>query len=501
MTERVVGAIADAFEHYRNGLVDPQDQRHKRKYRRWQRDAPMQLWQLDLVGGVPLADGRECKLVTGIDDHSRFVVISTVVAVPSGRAVCEAFTAAMRRYGVPSEVLSDNGKQFTGRHTRPQPVEVMFERICRENGINQRLTKPRSPTTTGKIERFHKTLREELLNHVAPFESLAAAQAAIDAWVFAYNHHRPHQALNMACPASRFRPNGPTRADTPSPAATEPHDQGPVPPSRIEVIEAPPAGSSGGAAVEFEVRVPPSGNVSLSSGRQVLSMSQGLAGRTLTIWADLRSIHLSLDGHLVRTVGSRLLPQDLQHMAMRGARPAGPAPAPASLPRVNGTAILGAAQAIEVDRKVNKDGNVQIVNTQVLVGFAHAGRKVVLRLDGHLMHAIADNALIGSWPCPVSADRLARLPAARPAATPLPPPPLPAGSIRAQRRVHASGRIMVARQPIKLGQRHAGKQVTVVIEDTHLRILHGEEEIAVRPRRDQTPITRLHTTGKGVKLR
>jgi transposase InsO family protein len=63
---------------------------------------------------------------------------------------------------VPSEVLSDNGKQFTGRHTRPQPVEVMFERICRENDINQRLSKPRSPTTTAKTERFRKTLREEL---------------------------------------------------------------------------------------------------------------------------------------------------------------------------------------------------------------------------------------------------------------------------------------------------------------------------------------------------
>ncbi|MEW2581041.1 hypothetical protein [Streptomyces syringium] len=66
----------------------------------------------------------------------------------------------MRRYGVPFEVLTDNGKQFTGRQ-RPQPVEVLFERVCRKNGITQRLTKPRSPTTTGKIERFHRTLREE----------------------------------------------------------------------------------------------------------------------------------------------------------------------------------------------------------------------------------------------------------------------------------------------------------------------------------------------------
>ena len=61
----------------------------------------MQLWQLDLVGGIFLADGRECKMVTGIDDHSRFIVIAAVVVVPNGRAVVEAFTAAMRHYGYP----------------------------------------------------------------------------------------------------------------------------------------------------------------------------------------------------------------------------------------------------------------------------------------------------------------------------------------------------------------------------------------------------------------
>ena len=91
----------------RNGLVVPQAQRHKRKYKRWQRKTPMALWQLDLVGGIYLADGRECKLLSGIDDHSRFVVCAAVLAVPSGRAVADAFTAAMKTYGVPSEVLTD----------------------------------------------------------------------------------------------------------------------------------------------------------------------------------------------------------------------------------------------------------------------------------------------------------------------------------------------------------------------------------------------------------
>jgi transposase InsO family protein len=135
----------------RNSLIVLQEQRHARKYERWQRAAPMHLWQLDLVGGIYLADGRESKRLTGIDDHSRFLVVAAVLAVPSGRAVCEAFTAAMRTHGIPSTVLTDNGKQFTGRFIKPIRAEVLFERICRENGITGRRIKPCSPTTTGKI--------------------------------------------------------------------------------------------------------------------------------------------------------------------------------------------------------------------------------------------------------------------------------------------------------------------------------------------------------------
>jgi transposase InsO family protein len=80
----------------------------------------------------------------------------------------------------------------------------MFERLCRKNGINQRLTKPRSPTTTGKIERFHKALRREILGHSGPFADLAAAQIAIDTWVHGYNHPRPHHLLEMATSAQSF---------------------------------------------------------------------------------------------------------------------------------------------------------------------------------------------------------------------------------------------------------------------------------------------------------
>ena len=152
-----------------------------------------------------LADGREVKVVTGVDDHSRFAVIATVVPRATGRAVCLALAAAMGAFGVPEELLTDNGKQFTDRFGHGG--EVLFDRICRENGIVHRLTQPATPTTTGKVERFHQTLRRELLDDAGVFADLAAAQAAIDGFRIEYNTRRPHQSLGMAFPADRFRAN------------------------------------------------------------------------------------------------------------------------------------------------------------------------------------------------------------------------------------------------------------------------------------------------------
>jgi transposase InsO family protein len=92
--------------------------------------------------------------------------------------VCDGFAAAMRIYGVPEQVLTDNGKVFTGRFAHP-PVEVLFDRICRLNGIEHLLTQPRMPTTTGKVERFHRTMRIEF-NTTQVFTNLKTAQGALD---------------------------------------------------------------------------------------------------------------------------------------------------------------------------------------------------------------------------------------------------------------------------------------------------------------------------------
>lgn len=187
----------------RRDQIDPKARRRRdRKFRRWERGSAMELWQMDVVGGILLADGTELKALTGIDDHSRFVVCAGLMRRANARSVCSHFAQAMRLHGVPQEILTDNGKVFTGRFGRQQ-VEVLFDRICRENGIEHLLTAPRSPTTTGKIERWHRTLRERFLMGKV-FASQADAQAQLDEWVRHYNFDRPHDSLDMATPASRF---------------------------------------------------------------------------------------------------------------------------------------------------------------------------------------------------------------------------------------------------------------------------------------------------------
>jgi transposase InsO family protein len=195
----------------RAGLVESQPRRRRgEKWRRWERSRPMELWQMDVVGGFLLADGTHAKALTGVDDHSRYCVSALLMPRERTQPVCEGLASALRRYGVPEQILTDNGKVFTGRFHHP-PVEVLFDRICRENGVEHLLTRPRSPTTTGKIERFHRTLRAEF-DTARVFASLATAQGALDEWVSYYNEQRPHQALGYDTPGVRFeqRPVGAT---------------------------------------------------------------------------------------------------------------------------------------------------------------------------------------------------------------------------------------------------------------------------------------------------
>jgi hypothetical protein len=150
---------------------------------------------------------------------------------------------------------------------------VLFDKICRRNGIAHRLTAPSSPTTTGKVERFHQTLRRELLDDARPFTSLLEAQAALDDWVREYNADRPHQSLELRAPvtpAERFQPAGDEQRELlplwlPGALAAAPDPT--VPPTVERAIDAGAGRAVAGGPVEFDRVVPSSGNL-WAMGRQ-----------------------------------------------------------------------------------------------------------------------------------------------------------------------------------------------------------------------------------------
>ncbi len=261
----------------RHNLIELRRRKKRRdEFRRWERDRPMQLWQMDVMGGVMLDDGTDLKVVTGVDDHSRFCIAAGLVRRATSRAVCEVFKASMLRYGVPDEVLTDNGKVFTGRFGTHK-AEVMFDRMCRENGISHKLTAPRSPTTTGKIERFHQSVRKEFLAD-RTFPSLEAAQEALDAWVADYNTERPHQALEMATPAERFRLVPETKDPSSVPVFSEEDLDGQWVLRRV--------GSNGVMSVD----------------NQMFSVGNAFKGQLVDAFVDDTTIQVWHQNHLIKTV-------------------------------------------------------------------------------------------------------------------------------------------------------------------------------------------------------
>jgi transposase InsO family protein len=465
----------------RNGLVVERARRRKRSdYVRWQRPAAMQLWQIDIVFGPMLVDTvrgelRQARIVTGVDDHSRFCVLARVVERATGRAICLAFARALERYGAPEEVLTDNGQQFTARFSRGNG-EVLFDKICRRNGIAHRLTQPSSPTTTGKIERFHQTLRRELLDDARPFVSLLQAQATIDDWVREYNAQRPHQSLETKAPvtpAERFQPASDEQRELLGlwlPAALSAVAE----PARNAAVEQ--AVNAGAApetvepgAIEFDRVIPPSGNLWVA--RRQFWLGPARAGQTLRFWASVDVIHLSIAGARVKSLRSHWSVADLQRLLREGATAAGPPPLP-SVQRGDGGAI-------EVDRSVSNSGIVSLAGHQLLAAEILRGRQVSIRIEPNTLLFFDPHTreLLRTRPNPLSADQALRLRGARPAG----PPPRPRSEpLTVQRRVSATGVITVCRQQIAVGRVHAGRMVTVHVSEHALAIELGDDTRTVR---------------------
>jgi transposase InsO family protein len=208
LTRAGIGAPAVSSIHQalrRNHLVAIQPPRRQKAFKRFQRTISNDLWQIDATQ-VRLATSKKVWVLDMIDDHSRYLLSALASAAPTVDAAWDCFEEAASRYGLPRQVLSDNGLCFTGRL---HGVEVEFERNLKELEVELINAGPYHPQTLGKLERFHKTLKLWLVEE-GPAEDLPHLQELLDAFRHHYNTQRPHQGIENMTPLERFRHLDPT---------------------------------------------------------------------------------------------------------------------------------------------------------------------------------------------------------------------------------------------------------------------------------------------------
>lgn len=193
------------LKRHRRQLV-PLGDSGKPASKRFEHEAPNLLWQMDFKGHFALTDSRaqRCHPLTVLDDHSRFNICLVACSAETAEQVGMALTQAFREYGLPERITCDNGVPWgtTGRETL-SALEVWLLRL----GIRVGHSRPYHPQTQGKDERFHRTLKRELIERFG-FNSIELCQAGFNHWRNEYNLIRPHRSLGELPPISRYRPSG-----------------------------------------------------------------------------------------------------------------------------------------------------------------------------------------------------------------------------------------------------------------------------------------------------
>lgn len=186
----------------RHQLLDLKESDKHRAFQRFERAAPNELWQMDFKGEFKLPQGR-CYPLTILDDHSRFAIALEACARNTRNITQAALIKVFRLYGLPAQITCDNGSPWGSRGRYYfTGLGVWLLRL----GIRVSHSRPHHPQTQGKDERFHRTIQAEVLRYYAG-DTLAQWQIIFDQWRVVYNTERPHEALSMAVPASRYQPS------------------------------------------------------------------------------------------------------------------------------------------------------------------------------------------------------------------------------------------------------------------------------------------------------
>ncbi len=192
----------------RYGLISPEESMKHKAFVRFEKEKCNELWQTDFKGEFKTKDGNYCYPLDIIDDYSRYL-IKVSAFTSTQNVVISTFREAFTEFGMPLAVLSDNGCQFAGfKHGFTR-----FEKWLMDHDVLPVHGRIMHPQTQGKIERFHRSMKTELLNHVC-FENVSDAQRQIREWGKRYNEVRPHEALGMRCPSDVYVPSDRIYRDT-----------------------------------------------------------------------------------------------------------------------------------------------------------------------------------------------------------------------------------------------------------------------------------------------
>ena len=188
----------------RHGLIASDAPGGHRPWQRFEHAAPNDLWQMDFKGTVAVGNGR-CDPLTVLDDHSRYNLALRATMDMRTATVQDLLTEVFRRYGLPARMNMDNGSPWGSPGGDSRGLSALSLWLVRL-GIQVSFSAPAHPQTNGKDERFHRSLKAEVLNGHTWIDH-AHVQRAFDAWRMIYNHRRPHEGIGMAVPGARYRPS------------------------------------------------------------------------------------------------------------------------------------------------------------------------------------------------------------------------------------------------------------------------------------------------------
>ncbi len=186
----------------RKGCIDPLQSLNHMIFQQFEATQPNDLWQMDFKGHFAAEQGR-CHPLTVLDDHSRYSLGLNACGNEQGITVKQCLIPIFQRYGLPKQMLIDNGSPWgSDSHHTFTPLTVWLIR----HGIRISHSRPFHPQTLGKDERFHRTFKAEVGQYCIGL-SLQHCQDRFDAWREVYNFQRPHEALHMQVPATRYQPS------------------------------------------------------------------------------------------------------------------------------------------------------------------------------------------------------------------------------------------------------------------------------------------------------